>query len=368
MDPSPWPLQPLYARDLGGGSRCTCPGLQIQQQTASVVTRTKDPLALASAALIIPWFQFRLIYAFPHSTSSASQNSKKRSLCFSLHQTGPKPMYTDILKLLEDDTCLFPPTGQTCCLRTSILSCFSVTSFNSMAVEAQVLRDRGIYEPLPERSYLEILHCLVCNQDLTRTWALLKAYLRSGPPLQRPVLALDLNLILSAPQKTPFDSIGKIPLDFPCLVGFLVAIISDRHAILHNDEIVLRPRPLFFPKVVSVFHLHEGLVLPLLCPASKHQEETALFLDIVWAISLTSKQQLILWGRRASYLSYPQDLARDILLPSPILLKVLQGGWSNILKMQLWSLAYLSLGAFGPLAEIYLPSFCAQIRGILTCL
>lgn len=35
------------------------------------VSRTKDPLALASDALIIPWSHFRLIYAFPPSENSA---------------------------------------------------------------------------------------------------------------------------------------------------------------------------------------------------------------------------------------------------------------------------------------------------------
>lgn len=70
---------------------------------------------------------------------------------------------------------------------------------------------------------------------------------------------------------------------------FLVAITSARrvlelaalschvpYLVIHEDKVVLRPCPLFLPKVVSDFHIKEDIVLPSLCPRPQHPREFAL--------------------------------------------------------------------------------------------
>ena len=78
-------------------------------------------------------------------------------------------------------------------------------------------------------------------------------------------------------------------------VAFMVAITSVRrvselavlscrspYLVIHRDKVVLRPNPLFLPKMVSDFHLKEDVVLPSLCLKLSHPKEIALHcLDVV---------------------------------------------------------------------------------------
>lgn len=82
----------------------------------------------------------------------------------------------------------------------------------------------------------------------------------------------DLNLVLSALQKASFELIRDIPLDdlfFRFLAAFylcqtcpLVALsYKEPFLRLHKDKDVLRPRPSFLDKVVSVFSINGIIVL-----------------------------------------------------------------------------------------------------------
>lgn len=51
----------------------------------------------------------------------------------------------------------------------------------------------------------------------------------------------------------------------------------------------ITPRPSFLPKVVSVLHLIEDIVLPFLCPAPKHPKEVSLHCLDIWVIKVYPK-------------------------------------------------------------------------------
>ena len=86
-----------------------------------------------------------------------------------------------------------------------------------------------------------------------------------APPVRPPLPSWDLNLVLSALQRAPFEDIREIPLlTLSQKVVFLVAITSIRrvselaalsckapYLVIHQDKAVLRPQPSFLPKVVS---------------------------------------------------------------------------------------------------------------------
>ncbi|XP_073437645.1 uncharacterized protein [Dendrobates tinctorius] len=120
-----------------------------------------------------------------------------------------------------------------------------------------------------------------------------------APPHHSPIDPWDLNLVLGALQKAPFEPIQDIPLSLlSWKVAFLIAITSIRrvselaalscrspYLILHQDKVVLRPVPSFLPKVVSPFHINEDIVLPSFCPAPAHPLEKSLHkLDVVRAL------------------------------------------------------------------------------------
>ncbi|XP_075179577.1 uncharacterized protein LOC142250994 [Anomaloglossus baeobatrachus] len=90
------------------------------------------------------------------------------------------------------------------------------------------------------------------------------------PPYRRPLDPWDLNLVLTALQKPPFEPLREVSLfRLSQKVVFLVAITSLRRVsdlaalssespflVFHQDKVVLRPTPDFLPKVVSPFHLN----------------------------------------------------------------------------------------------------------------
>ncbi|KAM4012382.1 uncharacterized protein ACNLHF_004980 [Anomaloglossus baeobatrachus] len=121
------------------------------------------------------------------------------------------------------------------------------------------------------------------------------------PPYRRPLDPWDLNLVLTALQKPPFEPLREVSLfRLSQKVVFLVAITSLRRVsdlaalssespflVFHQDKVVLRPTPDFLPKVVSPFHLNQDITLPSFCPAPVRRFEKALHtLDLVRALRI----------------------------------------------------------------------------------
>lgn len=114
------------------------------------------------------------------------------------------------------------------------------------------------------------------------------------------MLSCDPNCVLSVLQKPCCEAIRDIP---SCNMGFLVAIVSARwvydlvtlsckkyFTILHNNKVLMLPRPSFLLKLVSAFNLSEDIILPSLCPALKHPKEISIHcLDVVRAIRVYLK-------------------------------------------------------------------------------
>ncbi|KAM4018570.1 uncharacterized protein ACNLHF_007867 [Anomaloglossus baeobatrachus] len=121
------------------------------------------------------------------------------------------------------------------------------------------------------------------------------------PPYKRPLDPWDLNRVLVALQKPPFEPLKEVSFSrLSQKVAFLVAITSLRRVselaalsskapflVFHQDKVVLRPIPEFLPKVVSSFHLNQDISLPSFCPHPVHRYEKALrLLDLVRALRI----------------------------------------------------------------------------------
>uniref|UniRef100_A0A803KB74 Tyr recombinase domain-containing protein n=1 Tax=Xenopus tropicalis TaxID=8364 RepID=A0A803KB74_XENTR len=126
-----------------------------------------------------------------------------------------------------------------------------------------------------------------------------QALLKLHPPIKDPIPPWDLNLVLRALQKAPFEPMATVDLKFlSWKVAFLLAICSARRVldlaalsyvppwtIFHQDKAVLRTIPSHLPKVTSSFHLNQEIVLPSFCPNPKNTQEKQLHtLDAVRAL------------------------------------------------------------------------------------
>lgn len=97
----------------------------------------------------------------------------------------------------------------------------------------------------------------------------------------------DLNKVLTALMSSPFEPLHLVALQFLSFkVTFLIAIklachilelaalsMRDDLCLFHPDRVVLRLDPTFLPKVNSLFHHAQELVLPNLCPTPAHRLE-----------------------------------------------------------------------------------------------
>lgn len=95
---------------------------------------------------------------------------------------------------------------------------------------------------------------------------------------------MDLHKVLSALTKAPFEPLREVALRFLFFeVTFLIAITSARciselatlsiHqdlCVFYLDRVVLCLDPNFVPKVNSMFHRTQELVLPNFCPSPVH--------------------------------------------------------------------------------------------------
>ncbi|XP_070597157.1 histone deacetylase 7 isoform X17 [Erythrolamprus reginae] len=107
-----------------------------------------------------------------------------------------------------------------------------------------------------------------------------------SPPIRR-FPSWDLQLVLKALTKPPFEPLRSIPLRLLSLkTAFLVAITSARRVselaalsvrpdlcIFYPDRVVLRLDPSFIPKVNSEFHKKQELILPDFCTHGSHPSE-----------------------------------------------------------------------------------------------
>lgn len=110
-----------------------------------------------------------------------------------------------------------------------------------------------------------------------------------NPPTVHRFPSWDLNKVLVALTGKPFEPLATVPLRILSFkVLFLVAITSARRVselgalsihpklcLFHKDKVVLRPDPSFIPKVNSLFHRAQELVLPSFCPRPEHPREKA---------------------------------------------------------------------------------------------
>ncbi|XP_069596830.1 uncharacterized protein [Ranitomeya imitator] len=123
----------------------------------------------------------------------------------------------------------------------------------------------------------------------------IKAASRSRPIHRNRSMPWDLNLVLSALTKEPFEPLHSASLKLLSLkTAFLVAITSARrvgdiqalsrlspYTEFLQDRVVLRPDPAYLPKVASEFHRSQEIVLPSFLPnPSNSKEELLHTLDV----------------------------------------------------------------------------------------
>ncbi|XP_053126984.1 uncharacterized protein LOC128334322 [Hemicordylus capensis] len=117
----------------------------------------------------------------------------------------------------------------------------------------------------------------------------LKGAVNLGPPPIHRFPSWDLNKVLNALTKTPFKPMWKVPLRLMSFkVLFLVAVTSARRVselaalsvrdelcIFQKESVAMKLDPTFLPKVNTVFHRSQELVLPYFCPNPRHPKEHA---------------------------------------------------------------------------------------------
>ncbi|XP_061488949.1 oxysterol-binding protein-related protein 9 isoform X4 [Rhineura floridana] len=121
----------------------------------------------------------------------------------------------------------------------------------------------------------------------------IKRFLRGvalrSPPVVHRFPSWSLPKVLQALQRPLFEPIRSVPLRMLSFkVLFLIAITSARRVselgalssarhlcVFHKDSVVLKTDPSFRPKVDSVFHCNQDIVLPSFCPNPTHPLEKA---------------------------------------------------------------------------------------------
>ncbi|XP_058043567.1 uncharacterized protein LOC131200588 [Ahaetulla prasina] len=119
----------------------------------------------------------------------------------------------------------------------------------------------------------------------------IRLFLRGASNLHPPTIhrypSWNLNKVLNTLMRAPFEPLREASLRLLTFkVAFLIAITSARRiselaalstrkdlCIFHLDRVVLRLDPTFVPKVNSLFHRSQELILPNFCPVPRHQKE-----------------------------------------------------------------------------------------------
>ncbi|XP_034272372.1 uncharacterized protein LOC117664972 [Pantherophis guttatus] len=119
----------------------------------------------------------------------------------------------------------------------------------------------------------------------------IKSFLRGATNLRPPKIhrypSWDINLVLQALTKSPFEPVASISIRWLTIkLAFLIAITSARRVseiaalsirndlcTFYPDRVVLRLDTTFIPKINSYFHRAQEIVLPNFCPDPKHTLE-----------------------------------------------------------------------------------------------
>lgn len=154
----------------------------------------------------------------------------------------------------------------------------------------------------------------------------IKRFLRGvslvSPPQVHRFPSWRLNLVLKALCRPPFEPLASCQvkvLTFKTL--FLVALVSARRVselralsvntelcIFQRDSVTLRPDPVFVPKVNSVFHSSQDIVLPSFCPDPKNSRERELHcLDVRRALSFYLERTKVIRKTESLFVSFQQS-------------------------------------------------------------
>lgn len=133
----------------------------------------------------------------------------------------------------------------------------------------------------------------------------MRTFLRGASNLKPPVIhrypTWELSKVLQALMRAPFEPLREASLRLlSCKVAFLVAVTSARRiselaalsvrkdlCVFHSNRVVLRLDPTFLPKVNSLFHRSQELVLPDFCPGPRHAlEQSWHMLDVKRALRI----------------------------------------------------------------------------------
>lgn len=127
----------------------------------------------------------------------------------------------------------------------------------------------------------------------------IKGFLHLCPPTVHRYPSWDLPFVLQTLIEPPFEPLGSVALKYlPFKVAFLLAVTSARRVselsalsirkdlcVFHANTVVLRLDPAFTPKVNSLFHRAQELVLLDFCPSPRyHRERRWHKLDVKWAL------------------------------------------------------------------------------------
>ena len=339
-------------------------GVQIQCQSSKLCLSNEGSIGLRDRCLGVSLASVCANLCLPSNTDatpSSSQNSKGTQASDS---SGPSVAPKTLVLLDKKDDgrgALGPPSTSGPPLTRAILPpCLTGPKFNGLAAESLILRNRGLSgqvistlisarKPVSRLIYYRVWKAYITWCE-TRKWdprkytigrileflqlgvekglavgtikgqvsalsvffqrplaahSLMKSFLqgviRVNPPIKAPLYPWDLNLVLSALQRQPFEPLSVIPLVLLTRkLVFLVAMASARrvselaalsckapYLLLHKDRVVLRPLPSFLPKVVSNFHLNQDVILPSFFPKPSSKEERLLHsLDVVRAVKI----------------------------------------------------------------------------------
>ncbi|KAM4037388.1 ELMO domain-containing protein 3 isoform 1-T2 [Anomaloglossus baeobatrachus] len=328
------------------------------------MARSQDHRALAADALVQDWSQFRLPYVFPPLVMLPRVLRKIRSDCRRAILVAPdwprRSWYPDLWHLTVGQPWALPDRTDLLSQGPFFPSEFCGPQPDCVAIESWLLASSGLSQdviatmrqarkPTSAKIYYRSWRIFLswCSDKGFTPWPfalpIFLSFLQSGmdkglslgslkgqvsalsvffqkrlarlpqvrtllqgvchivPPYKRPLEPWDLNRVLMALQKPPFEPLRDVSLSrLSQKVTFLVAITSLRRVselaalsckspflVFHQDKVVLRPVPEFLPKVVSPFHLNQDISLPSFCPHPVHQCEKDLHsLDLVRALRL----------------------------------------------------------------------------------